>query len=207
MHQAVRGERRFPRICAVDAQRLAVLVDHQFFGTRRVTVGHAIQSRIRCEDDRRVERIGEHVAGVGPPLPGGLARTGDHGGHQHQQRDRHTAAHQRCREPGQGLGDQDHLPPGPDNPDDRVRVILQVGVVVVAGQVDGHHVVAELRKLGDDQVPVPGVRTGAVDQNVGGHGDADDADMPNSSSASSSSVENTMSYSNPAVPRERLRPA
>ena len=47
VHEAVRGNRRFPRIGFIYAQRVAVLVDHQIFRARGEAQGRAGQRRVR----------------------------------------------------------------------------------------------------------------------------------------------------------------
>ena len=47
MHEAVRGNRRFPRIGFIDAQRVAVLVDHQIFRARGEAQGWTGKRRVR----------------------------------------------------------------------------------------------------------------------------------------------------------------
>ena len=54
----------------------------------------------------------------------------------------------------------------PDRLHDGLGVLGEPGVVVT-GQVRCNDVVTLVRELGNDQVPVPGVRAGAVDQGVG----------------------------------------
>ena len=54
VHQAVRRKRRLPRVRLVDAQRPAVLVDHQILGARGVAVRHAFERRVWREDHCRI---------------------------------------------------------------------------------------------------------------------------------------------------------
>ena len=116
-----------------------------------------------------IERVGEHVAGVGPPFSRRLTRSGHHRVDEDEERDWQSFAHQRGGETGQRLCDEDQLGSAPDSPDHRVCVVPQTGRVVFAGQVNCHDVVATRPKLGNDEMPVPLVGAGAVDQHVGCH--------------------------------------
>jgi hypothetical protein len=136
------------------------------------------------EQVREVERVGiaavalglctagGGLTGVLPPVVARLPRPGHHRGHQHHQRHRPPRRDERRREPAQRLGHEHEPVAGTvaDRGHDHLRVGVEVGRVVVAGQVDGHDLVAARRQSGNDEMPVPGVGAGAGDQHERGHG-------------------------------------
>jgi hypothetical protein len=93
----------------------------------------------------------------------------DHGRHQDHQVDRGPRRNEGGGEPRQGLSDDHDLAPATDGIDDDVRVLGEPGRVVVAGQVRGHHVVAEGLQLGPNEVPVPRAGSCPMDQRVRSH--------------------------------------
>jgi hypothetical protein len=83
--------------------------------------------------------------------------------------------------PRHRLGDEDHVLSVTDCFNRRRRVVVDAGAVVVARQVGRDHVVTPLPQQGRNEVPVPVVRPGAVQQHIGGHHHSDARALWNSS--------------------------
>ena len=104
------------------------------------------------------------LAGVVPPLAGGLARARDHRGEEDEQVDGAARADDRGAEPGQRLGHEDEVRAVTDGVDDGLDVGVETGRVVGSGQLDGDDVVTAPAQLRLDAVPEPRVAAGTGDE-------------------------------------------
>ena len=108
-------------------------------------------------------------AGVGPPVARRLARPRHHRGDQDHQVDGHPFAHERRGESAERLRTTTRSVRSPIASTTVSAYSAKPGGVVVAREVDSHDVVAAASQLGNDQVPVPRVGAGAVNQHVRSH--------------------------------------
>ena len=81
-------------------------------------------------------------------------------GQQHHHSHRHSLAHQWRNEAAQRLSHEYHVLAVADRADHHVGVLGQARRVVVAREIDSHHVVPGRLQFGHHQVPVPRVRAG-----------------------------------------------
>ena len=138
--------------------------------SRRELCRH-VRGEIVGEDLLRVERVGKDVTGVRPPFARRFARSGHHRRHEDDQARVEAHADERRGEPAEGLGHHDHITfgIGRRRVGDAIGVLGQSRTVVIAGQVDRDDVVTPRGELRPDQVPVPGVVAGTVNEHVGRH--------------------------------------
>jgi hypothetical protein len=164
VERARRGERAARLLVHVvdgggDEVGIDVVEEHRL---RRPVVGvPAVLDRLRPERGVVARRV--------PPLATGLPGTGHHRRDQHQEVDRHAFAHQRRDQAAERLGHDDEVAAGADGVDDHVDVVPQPRGLVGDGQVHGDRGVPRGLEAGDDEVPVPAVGAGTVDQDEGGH--------------------------------------
>ena len=128
-----------------------------------------VTRKVMSEDHGRVERVRKLMAGVRPPFARSLAGSRHHRGDKDQQLRGQTVAHKRRSEPTERLRDQDHLSPVADGGNHRLGVLLEPRRIVVARQIYRHDVVARRLEERHNEMPVPRVRSCAVNQNIRSH--------------------------------------
>jgi hypothetical protein len=102
--------------------------------------------RSRCPRLRRSRVV--------PPLPNRLVWNRNHGVDEHKHSYANPRAHERRGETAKRLCDKDHVT-WPDRFDDAIGVGRKPSLLVIAGQIDGNHVMLGLFKERHDTVPVP----------------------------------------------------
>ena len=103
------------------------------------------------------------MASISPPLTRRLAGLRDHRIHQRQHCDWRLFAHERQRESGQRLSDENHAfwIPIADRADDGSSVLRKTGPVIRRRQFYRDSLMTALLQLRRDQVPVPCAPAGA----------------------------------------------
>lgn len=103
-----------------------------------------LRRQVVGEDLRWIERIGEPVTRVGPPLPRGFTRSGSHSSDQDEKAHLETLADHRCGKAGERLGDEYQIASAVYGFYHCVCVLRQAGGVVITRQVDVDDIMAEL---------------------------------------------------------------
>ena len=150
---------------------------------------------------------GKDVTGVRPPLAGGLPRARGTMAATRRAGPLGYVTTRGAVNPASDWATKITLAAVPDGIDHDLGVLGQAGAVVVTGQVGGHDVVAERPEPWGDEVPVPGVRPGAVDEGVAGHHPVDGAGDLDSSAGGRLPGPGGGRTSPPSVPRSSERPA
>ena len=98
------------------------------------------------------------------------ARFGHDGTQEHQVGHRPPGGDDGDGEAAQGVPDQHHVVPGiGQGRHHHGGVVLEAGVPVLAGKVNGHGPMSEPFQFGGEQIPAPGAVPGTVHQSEGGH--------------------------------------